>query len=288
MNEKAITIVQKNFMKVDILASVKKIQNIFCEDDIDCFIVYENKKLMGIVTRKELVTAHPNRILADVMCNKYICTNCYVHIWRIKEIFDLNKNINIILLEDQHDIVGYISRTSLNIEFNKHIDLLTGLYKNDYIFYNTYKFIENKQNASIIFLDLNNFGLIDKKYGHINGDIILKGIGKILKNNTPSDCYLCRYAGDEFAILTPYCINKNKFISQNILNIIDSYEFPNGISVSASIGIATLDLSNCSKLLNILDIIKELINTASLLSTKAKQSTNTSIITGNLDINAIA
>lgn len=288
MNKKAINIAEKNFMKVDILDGVRRIQNIFCEDDIDCFIVYENKDLMGIVTKKELVRAHPNRILADIMSDRYICINCHIHIWNIKEVFDSNKDINIILLENDNDITGYISRTSLNVEFSKHIDLLTGLYKSDYMFYNAHKFIENKQNTTIIFLDLDNFGLIDKKYGHINGDIILKNVGTILKKNIPTDCCLCRYAGDEFAILTPYCINKSKLISQDILNIIDSYEFPNNIRVSASIGIASCDIHNCSKVTDSLDIINKLVNTASLLSTKAKQSTNTPIITGNLDINAIA
>ncbi|WP_368488765.1 diguanylate cyclase [Clostridium sp. BJN0013] len=288
MNKKAINIAEKNFMKVDILDGVRRTQNIFCENDIDCFIVYENKKLVGIVTKKELVRAHPNRILADIMSDRYICINCYVHIWRIKETFDLNKNINVILLENEHDIIGYISRTSLNVEFNKHIDLLTGLYKSDYIFYNAHKFIENKQNTTIIFLDLNNFGFIDKKYGHINGDIILKNVGKILKKSIPSDCYLCRYAGDEFAILTPYCIDKSKLICQNILSTINSYKFPNNIQVSASIGIASCNVHNCNKTIDSLNIINKLINTASLLSTKAKQNTNTPIITGNLDIDAIA
>ncbi|WP_333860018.1 GGDEF domain-containing protein [Clostridium sp.] len=275
-------------MKVDILDGVRRIQNIFCEEDIDCFIVYENKKLMGIVTKKELVRAHPNRILADIMSDRFICINSHIHIWHIKEIFDLNEDINVILLENEDDVVGYISRTNLNAEFSKHIDLLTGLYKSDYMFYNAHKFIENKQNATIIFLDLDNFGLIDKKYGHINGDIILKNISTILKNNIPKDCYLCRYAGDEFAVLTPYCINKSKLLSQNILNIIDSYEFPNNIKVSASIGIASCDIHDCGKINNSLDIINKLVNKASLLSTKAKQNTNTAIITGNLDINAIA
>lgn len=288
MNKRAINIANKNFMKVGILDGVRRIQNIFCDNDIDCFIVYENKKLTGIVTKKELVRAHPNRILADIMSDRFICMNSHIHIWHIKEIFDLNKDINIILLENEDDVVGYISRTSLNAEFSKHIDLLTGLYKSDYMFYNAHKLIENKQNATIIFLDLDNFGLIDKKYGHINGDIILKNVGTILKNNIPKDCYLCRYAGDEFAVLTPYCTNKSKLISQDILNVIHSYEFPSNIKVSASIGIATCDIHNCTKTTDTLDIINKLINTASLLSTEAKQNANTPIITGTLDINAIA
>lgn len=288
MIKEAFTIVEKNFMKVDILNGVRRIQNIFCEKDIDCFIVYENKQLVGIVTKKELTGAHPNRIIADVMSHKYICINYSTHLWNIKETFDLNKNIHTILVENGHDIIGYITRTTLKAELVSNIDLLTGLYKSQYIFYNAYKFIKNKINTTIIFLDLNNFGHIDKKYGHINGDIILKNVGKILEKNITSDCYLCRYAGDEFAILTSHSVDDSKILSQNIIDIIKSYKFPNNIQVSASIGIVSCKVHNYSNINNILDIINKLVNKASLLSTEAKQDGNNPIITGNLDIDAIA
>lgn len=36
-------------------------------------------------------------------------------------------------MKDENDIVGYASRTSVDVELGKHIDLLTGLYKNEYL-----------------------------------------------------------------------------------------------------------------------------------------------------------
>lgn len=285
--QKVLNIMDKNFMKVDFLSGVRRIQDVFYERDTECFVVYDDERLVGVVTKKELIGAHPNRIIADVMCDKYICIDHCTYIWEIREIFDLNKDIDIALIRDNNKVIGYITRTTLNTELEKHIDLLTGLHKNDYLFYNAYKLIRSEQNTTIIFIDLNNFGYIDKKYGHINGDAILKDVAEVLKKSISSDCYLCRYAGDEFAILTPHPIDDSRVLAEKVIKAISSYEFTNNIPVSASIGITGCRIHN-SKIENTFEIIKKLVNVASLASTKAKQSANNSIIVGDVDIDAIA
>lgn len=287
MIKKVLNIMDNNFMKVDFVNGVRRIQDVFYERSTECFVVYDNERLVGVVTQKELVGAHPNRIIGDVMSDKYICIDYCTHVWEIREIFDLNRNIDIALVKDEDKVIGYITRITLNTELGKHIDLLTGLYKNDYLFYNAYKLIRSEQNTTIIFMDLNNFGYIDKEYGHINGDAILKDVAEVLKENIASECYLCRYAGDEFAILTPHPIDASKVLAEKIISAISSHEFTNNIPVSASIGITGCRIHN-NKIENIFEVIKKLVNVASLASTKAKQSANNSIIVGDVDIDAIA
>jgi len=287
MIQQTLNIVDRNFMKVDILNGVRRIQDVFYEKNMECFLAYDNETLVGVVTKKELVGAHPNRIIADVMSNRFISVDCYTHIWNIKEIFDLNKYIDIVLVKNEDDIEGYISRTTLNTELGKHIDLLTGLYKSEYMFYNAYNFIRSGTYIAILFIDLDNFGYIDKKYGHINGDTILKNVANILKDTLEPNSYLCRYAGDEFAIVTPYCIDHNRLLAEKIINSINTYPFLNGIPVSASIGITGCRINN-NKIKNISELINKLVNIASLASTKAKQNVNNSIIIEDIDVNAIA
>lgn len=287
MMQKVLNIMDKNFMKVDFLSGVRRIQDVFYERDTECFVVYDNETLVGVVTKKELIGAHPNRIIADVMSDKYICIDYCTYIWEIREIFDLNKDIGIALIRDNNKIIGYITRTTLNAELGKHIDLLTGLHKNDYLFYNTYKLIRSGQNTTIIFIDLNNFGYIDKKYGHINGDAILKDVAEVLKKSIGPECYLCRYAGDEFAILTSRPINDSVVIAEKVIKAINSHKFTNDIPVSASIGITGCRIHD-NKIKSIFEVIKKLVNAASLASTKAKQSDNNSIVIGDVDIDAIA
>lgn len=287
MVKKISNIPEKNLMKVDVLSGIRKIQNVFYEQGIECFSVYENEKIVGVVTKKELVVAHPNRIIADVMSDRYICIDSYKSIWEIKEAFDSNKGVDVIFVKDGKEINGYITREILSAELGKYIDLLTGLYKSDYIFYNTYNLLRNGQHASILFIDLDNFGYIDKKYGHIKGDAILKSVANILKENIDSDSYLCRYAGDEFAVLTPYFIDDSKILAENIINAIKLYVYPNEIPVSVSIGITGCSIDN-RKIDSISEVINNMINMASLSSTKAKQKGYGSIIVGDIDIDAIA
>jgi len=287
MIRKVLNIIDKNFMKVDILNGVRRAQNVFYEKNIDCFAAYEGEKLVGVITKKELVGAHPNRIIADAMTDKYKCVDCSTPIWAIKEIFNCNKDICVIFVEENNEIKGFLTRATLNMELARQIDLLTGLYKSDYIFYNMYNLINSGKEISLIFIDLNNFGQINKKYGHINGDIILKNVAKILKENITADTYLCRYAGDEFAVLTSCCIDECRLLAEKLINAIELYEFPNKIPVSISIGITGCKTHN-KRIDNILSITNKLINIASLASTKAKGNVDNSIVIGDIDINAIA
>lgn len=287
MIKKVYDIIEKNFMKVNVLNGIRRIQGIFHEKDIECFIAYEDERLVGIVTKKELVGAHSNRIVADVMSDKYICVDHCMYIWEIKEIFDLNKEIDTILVKSQDKVIGYVTRTNLNIELGKHIDCLTGLYKREYIFYNILKLVKSGKYATIMFIDLNNFGCIDKEYGHIVGDEILKSVANILENNLEANSYLCRYAGDEFAIVTPYCIEDSKRIAEKIIKSIESYSYLNNISVSASLGITGYRMQN-NKIRDVSELVNKLVNIASLASTKAKKNINNSIIVENMNIDEIA
>src|SRR5207237_1326985 len=55
----------------------------------------------------------------------------------------------------------------------------------------------------ILFVDLDNFGIVNKALGHVVGDDILRSVGYLLSASLdPSTDFICRYGGDEFAIAT--------------------------------------------------------------------------------------
>lgn len=286
MIKKVFEIVDKKIMKVDILNGVGRIQNIYLDEGIECFTAYEDNALAGIVTKRELVGAHPNRIIEDVMSKKYKCVNHGMCVWEAADEFKRYKETDIILVECEGTIIGYINKMILDIELGKHIDILTGLYKSDYMFYNIYNHIKKKQNIVFLFIDLNNFGYIDKKYGHMNGDIILKTVADILKNNIDENCRLCRYGGDEFAVVAPYYIDEGMQLAEKILEAIGTYDFINNISVSAAIGLIEYRANN-DEIENIYVLVNEIINAASLASTKAKKESDNYIYVESLNKDAI-
>jgi diguanylate cyclase (GGDEF)-like protein len=60
-----------------------------------------------------------------------------------------------------------------------------------------------QQPCALILLDVNQFHLINRKYGQREGDRLLQAISHLLLLNMRPDDLLCRYAGDRFAILMP-------------------------------------------------------------------------------------
>ncbi|NOW06731.1 diguanylate cyclase (GGDEF)-like protein [Clostridium beijerinckii] len=72
----------------------------------------------------------------------------------------------------------------------------------------------------------------------MSGDFILKNIADILRKNITSDMFVCRYAGDEFAILTLY---NYKLFREKLVSDIEEYEFHQNVPTSISIGIADYD-----------------------------------------------
>ena len=56
-------------------------------------------------------------------------------------------------------------------------------------------------NFGIAILDIDNFKSINDTYGHLVGDDVLKGIVSLIKKTIFSRDFVCRYGGEEFAVI---------------------------------------------------------------------------------------
>ncbi|MBW9275197.1 MAG: EAL domain-containing protein [Candidatus Thiodiazotropha sp. (ex. Lucinisca nassula)] len=98
-----------------------------------------------------------------------------------------------------------------------------------------------KAGYTVIFLDMDNFKVINDSYGHKMGDAILQVLGKRLQNHNPENTLVIRQGGDEFIFLIPD--DNLHFIKQFAETVVGRLRHPiniNGInfSLSGSIGIA--------------------------------------------------
>lgn len=97
---------------------------------------------------------------------------------------------------------------------------------------------------SMVFLDLDNFKLVNDKYGHQTGSRLLKEVGLLFKKAIRVVDYAARYGGDEFVFLLPSTDKKGALaMSNNLLAQLRSAEFRSDcgqtMKITASIGVST-------------------------------------------------
>ncbi len=56
---------------------------------------------------------------------------------------------------------------------------------------------------SLLFLDMDDFKNINDKFGHLIGDMVLRDVGKIIKNEIRAEDSAARYGGEEITIILP-------------------------------------------------------------------------------------
>ncbi|MGE5677983.1 MAG: diguanylate cyclase [Pseudomonadota bacterium] len=85
------------------------------------------------------------------------------------------------------------------------VDGLTGLYNRMFFNSQIQNCMEDYKKYGMPFilaiLDLDHFKSVNDTYGHVCGDMVLQQISGIIKSEIRSDDFVCRYGGEEFAII---------------------------------------------------------------------------------------
>lgn len=141
------------------------------------------------------------------------------------------------------------------------IDGLTELY--NYRYFHQYLQMElerekrYKRHLSLIMLDIDDFKEYNDSYGHPGGDLVLKNLSTILRNATRGCDVICRYGGEEFAVILPethkkeatiVCERIREAVENN--NILDGKGNPIG-NIRVTLGLASFpgDAQNKNELI---------------------------------------
>jgi diguanylate cyclase (GGDEF)-like protein len=117
---------------------------------------------------------------------------------------------------------------------------------------------------SLLLLDIDHFKKVNDDHGHPAGDLVLKGIGEILKKSVRNVDVAARYGGEEMVILLPHTRDAQAVIlAERIRRKIEDFPFPadapsgSGIPLrcTVSIGIAgtTPECAKAGQLLEMAD-----------------------------------
>lgn len=175
-----------------------------------------------------------------------------------------NKCLGIMILENSlqkavdKDLVDFVvmiaNELSISLEnaylYNKmeqlaNHDALTGVHNWMYMTNRSLEIFsdENMRQVSVAILDLDRFKLVNDKYGHLVGDIVLQNVAK-LSQTMLSEYNLARYGGEEFVVILSNISPKEAYEKLDALRkVISDYRFldDNGrvVRITVSIGVAS-------------------------------------------------
>lgn len=251
----------------------------------------ENKKCFHLCNRDTIcencISTRAYNENTSVMKFEYIDNNIYMIMAT-----PVNKQESTYVIETIRDIsdckifdfvedktVSKLKKTLSEINRLIVIDELTKCYNRRYINEKLPIDIEsaksNKLPLSIAMIDIDYFKLINDKYGHLLGDLVLKDIIDVIKNNIRrKNDWIARYGGEEFLILFKDSSKEDAYnLSKRIKSVVENSIFKYDdieINITISIGIASLSSE--------IDDMDKLIRKADENLYKAKRSGRNYII----------
>ncbi|MBW8184247.1 diguanylate cyclase [Shewanella nanhaiensis] len=93
---------------------------------------------------------------------------------------------------------------------------------------------------SVMMIDIDYFKLVNDQFGHQGGDTVLKAVANVLSSANRKEDIVARFGGEEFVILLDHCSISDADEKAEQLRSSIEHLLPEGISVTASFGIAEL------------------------------------------------
>jgi diguanylate cyclase (GGDEF)-like protein len=95
--------------------------------------------------------------------------------------------------------------------------------------------------VSVVLLDLDGFKAVNDELGHAAGDETLRAMADILLKQSRGINVICRYGGDEFAVLLVETSKSGaRLYADRIRYVLSTWGFSHGRRITASFGIASL------------------------------------------------
>ncbi len=103
---------------------------------------------------------------------------------------------------------------------------------------------EDNKSLSVMFIDIDNFKLVNDTYGHIEGDKVLKNVARTLISVCKNTDIVSRRGGDEFTVLLIDCnMEKAKKVAERLRKSIEQFEYRSQSGtehkITVSIGISS-------------------------------------------------
>ncbi len=99
-----------------------------------------------------------------------------------------------------------------------------------------------KISLSLVIFDLDNFKMINDRFGHLSGDKVMQEIASIIRAVIRKQDVFARWGGDEFAILLPNTeAAQAAELTERLRKLIGDYQFSIRERVTCSFGVGTME-----------------------------------------------
>lgn len=157
---------------------------------------------VGVITRERLEGAADTTSVGDIMDAPGLALPSTTPIRRAAEMF-VEADVMFGAVLDEGRFVGMVSSLQLLKELGQSWDPLTNLSWSDRLREWGIEQLSSGSEITIIFLDIDDFGAYNKRFGHVIGDRVLTRFARTLAGMIdPTVDMLVRFGGDEFAIGT--------------------------------------------------------------------------------------
>ena len=179
---------------------------------------YQAQAMQGMVI--ENLMGDPNKINHSEMVRKFIQSNSPARSMMTRDVLEcidgsgniFNARISIASVNIDNRLYGVatiqdftsLQREIEHLEISSYQDALTGLYNRRYLQKTAdskSRILSTWKSIGVMYMDLNNFKLINDKYGHQVGDAVLKVVSNRMNRCIRFDDIAFRLGGDEFLIL---------------------------------------------------------------------------------------
>lgn len=164
--------------------------------------VLDNGNLVGVVTAEALAGEPDFSPVRVAMISPDLVLDGDMSVREAADQFvQTNAEVAPVMVDGSY--LGVVTSNMLLKELGRSWDPLTGLSWSDQLREWGIENLKRGSEITILFIDLDDFGQYNKRYGHIVGDHVLQRVAGMLVESVDAECdALVRYGGDEFAIGT--------------------------------------------------------------------------------------
>jgi len=151
------------------------------------------------------------------------------------------------ILELEHTLAQQneaLARANVKLQVYATTDDLTGLYNRRAFQEHLEKTLlfsrRTNETLSLLMVDVDYFKAYNDTFGHVEGDIALKIVAKLLKDNSRSNDFVARFGGEEFTVILPNTEMRGaRFCAEELREAVANHPWMER-NITVSIGVTTV------------------------------------------------